>query len=88
MVSPVLGENLAANEVEEQNGNQPLMELHAEFPSESEWINLLTGVLPLSNAASSETVVLSAQLLREGCPINKLLTMLDEYGELRERALI
>lgn len=53
------------------------------FAADSGLLSLLTGVTPLSDAGSGATV-LSAQLLREGCPINKLLTILDEYRALPE----
>lgn len=61
------------------------MDYHGDcsFAADLDWLNLLTGVIPLSDAGPG-AIVLSAQLLRQGCPINKLLTMLDEYRKLPE----
>lgn len=43
-------------------------------------------IIPLSGACPG-VEVLSAQLLRENCPINELLIMLNDYRKLKQDGL-
>lgn len=52
-----------------------------ECPAEAYWLSLVTGAIPVSESGSGETLVLSVHLLRDGCPINKFLSLLDDYRE-------
>ncbi|KAJ0115669.1 hypothetical protein J7T55_010492 [Diaporthe amygdali] len=79
VVSSMSVRKLRANEIEGHETHQPPMESLADTPAGSDWFRILTAAVPLSHAGSMATVVLSAQFLREGCPINRFLTMLDEY---------
>lgn len=55
-------------------------------PAEAYWLSLVTGAVPVSESSFEETLVLSVHILRDGCPINKFLNMLNDYREFPEDA--
>lgn len=63
------------------------MDLPGDSPAEACWLSLLTDAIPVPESGSRATLVLSVHLLREGCPINKFLTLLDDDRELLERSV-
>lgn len=54
-------------------------------PDEAYWLNLLTGAIPVPESGSRATLVLSAHLLRDGCPINNFVSLLDDHRMSLER---
>lgn len=55
-------------------------------PAEAYWLSLLTDAT-VPESGSRATLALSAHILRDGCPINNFLSLLDNYRELLELAL-
>lgn len=80
-----VGEGIIVKEIQEHDRYQSLLKDLADSSTELDWLGLLTGVTPLSDAGSETIIRLSTQILREDCPINQFLTMLDEYREFSER---
>lgn len=67
-------------DIERNERGQTSMVLLADYRAELDWLDPLMDVIPLP-VAGSGLRPLSAQFLRESCPINELLTLLNEYGE-------
>lgn len=86
MAFPTPGGSLEPNDIGDQERHQLPIQLLAISPAES-WLNGLRGFIPLSDACDGPALMFSAQLLREGCPINKFFVILDGYRELREHTL-
>lgn len=62
------------------------MDSLGDSPAEAYWPSLLIGAIPVPQSGSLATLLFSAHLLRESCPINKFLSLLYDYREFVERA--
>lgn len=79
-----IDENIQAEKREQCAANQMDVDILHDFPRRSDELGPLVGVaLFRDNLNGSITpIASSAQLLRDGCPINIFLTMLREYHQL------
>lgn len=81
---PGFNKDFGGTQSENFKRHQSPMDPLGDSPAEACWLSLLTGAIPVSESRSGVTSVLSAHLLIDGCPINKLLSLLDDYRELPE----
>jgi uncharacterized protein (DUF1919 family) len=80
------GRDSAAFDLEQHTRGKSSTEFLRNYKAKFGWVSSLMDIIPLSGACPG-VEVLSAQLLRENCPINELLIMLNDYRKLKQDGL-